>query len=220
MKAPQAPLLVAAVALSGLAGCIDARRVSRENDRLRAEVLGLKDHVDQLTWHVKELQAQLSQTADVSALPPEVRASTPRVAEISVGWLSHAADEDGDGRPETLVLYVEPADGLGRFLQMVGSLSAHAAVLPPDRDAITIGRVTLGPQELRGAYRSSFLGTNYSVTVPISVPEGLEKGDCIVEVEYVDGYTNQRHEATKVIDLTRRRPPGPPSGPGPPDAGG
>ena len=187
-----------------LAGCAGPSRVSRENDRLRARVHELTRQVSRLEDHNAELMARIHQ---LSAKPPSISAevldNTPHVARISIGRLSHACDHDGDGRPELLKVYVKPTDGLGRFVQMVGELAVHAAILPPDKEALTIGQITLGPGEVRGAYRSSVLGTRYAVTVPIAVPEGVDAAECTLKVVFLDGRTGLRHTDEQVIELDR-----------------
>ena len=182
-----------------LTGCGANRRVARENDRLRSRVHELERQLEQALRRADELGAQLARPRPEPSA--EILANTPRVVEITIGRLSHTRDEDGDGRPDALVLYVETADGWGRSVQMVGHLSAHAAILPPEADAITIGRVRLRPEQVRRAYRSGLLGSHYTVRVPLSLPVGLDVASCIALVEYVDGYTGGRHTAERAIDL-------------------
>lgn len=193
-------LLVALAAMP--AGCAGGR-VAKENDRLRAQAVELKKQLDELSLRNAELRAELWRvSAAADSLPQEIRANTPHVAQITIGRYSHACDEDGDGRADTLVLYLKPVDGLGRPLQMVGHLSVHAATLPPEADAVTVGRVALSPGEVRDAYRSSFAGAHYTVTVPISLPAQTEEGACIVSVEYLDGLTGQRYISERAMELT------------------
>ncbi len=187
-----------------LAGCAGPSRVSRENDRLRARVHELSKQVRRLEDHNTELMARIQRLrATPTSTPAEVLDNTPHVARISIGRLSHACDPDGDGQPEMLKVYVKPTDGLGRFVQMVGELAIHAAILPPDAEAITIGRITLNPGEVRRAYRSSLLGTRYAVTVPIAVPEGVDAAECTLKVVFLDGRTGLRHTDEHVIELGR-----------------
>ncbi len=187
-----------------LAGCAGPTRVSRENDRLRARVQELTKQVSRLEDHNAELMVRIrQQSAKPTSIPTEILDNTPHVARISIGTLSHARDHDGDGRPELLKVYVKPTDGLGRFVQMVGELAVHAAILPPDKEAITIGRITLGPGAVRGAYRSSVLGTRYAVTLPIAVPEDVDAAECTLKVVFLDGRTGLRHTDEQVIELGR-----------------
>jgi len=184
-----------------MAGCGSFKKVSQENDRLRAQVIELEVENRQLAGRAAELDGQLQRITNDLPIPPEVRDATPHVAEIVIASVSHAADVDGDGHPDTLIVYVEPTDGLGRFVQMVGKLSAHAATLPVDSDAITLGRVTLGPLQLRDAYRSTFLGTHYTVEVPITITLPAAQTHCIVKVEFIDGHSGRTVTGQLPVDI-------------------
>jgi len=198
----QAAALLLAVGL--LTGCVGQQRIEQENERLRERVMELEDQLQDETRQSAALRARLQRTnADAPADEQAVQANTPFVAEITIDRWSHARDTDDDGLPDELLVYLEPVDGWGRFTQIVGTLSVHAAVLPATVDAQTIGRVQLDPASLRRAYRSSFTGTHYTVTVPISAAEGVEATECIVYAEFVDGHTGARYLAERRSDLPR-----------------
>lgn len=185
-----------------LTACVGQQSLGQENDRLRERVLELETQLQHETRQNTTLRARLQRTEpNVPADEQEIQANTPYVAEITIDRLSHARDTNDDGEPDELLVYVEPIDGWGRFTQIVGTLSVHAAVLPADADAQTIGRVQLDPANLRRAYRSSFTGTHYTVTVPISMAEGFTAKECIVHAQFVDGHTGWRYVAERRIDL-------------------
>jgi hypothetical protein len=187
---------------SALAGCASGgrERFANENDRLRAQAVDLENQVKMLQGRNVELQTQLAEAVrGSSTAPPEVIENTPRVVAISLSRLSQARDENGDDKLDSILLYLEPADGLGRFMQVVGSVSMHAAILPKDEPAITIGQKTIGPKELRDAYRAAFTGQYYSLSMPIEPPAGAEQ--CTVRVVFTDGYTGQSFSTERAIDL-------------------
>ncbi len=186
-----------------LTACTGQRELAQENDRLRERVLELETQLRRTTRESAEARARLPRSESPSASArQDVQANTPYVAEITIGRMSHARDTDGDGEPDELLIYIEPVDGWGRFMQIVGTLSVHAAVLPTDADAQTIGRVQLDPGALRRAYRSSFTGSHYAVTVPITSTEGLDADGCVVYAEFADGSTGLRYVAERGIGLT------------------
>lgn len=190
------------LALAG--GCSSQKRVSAENNRLRERVRDLERQVQTLEGTNRELQATARGASGGAGatVSEEILAATPRVVEIAIGDLSHARDTDDDGQPDQLEIYVFPTDGLGRFVQMVGDVTAHAAVLPAEGEAITIGRVRLGPAALRSSYRAGYLGSaHYTVAIPISREAPGDAVECVVQVEYVDGYTGDRRVAEHGISL-------------------
>jgi hypothetical protein len=195
--------LAAAVVVAVLGGCVDTAKLVEENERVREELLNLGKQVDRLSRRNRELEAELTRvSATPDSLPEAIRANTPHVAEIKIGRLSHARDQDGDGRADTLLVYIRPADGLGRTIQLVGDVGVNAMVLPEDGEAITIGRVNLDPGQVREAYRGGVVGAaHYTVTVPIHVSEGSAAGECLVWASYQDGHTGSRHTGERTVSL-------------------
>lgn len=205
------------VILLGLTGCGGPNLVA-ENDALRRQVRELEEQVQALTGERDELIAEIAQLSmGPDAVPEEIRVNTPRPVSISIGRLSHARDDDGDGVADRLVVYVSSADSRARFVQLVGTLAATAAILPPDADAITIGRITLDPATLRDAYRSSFTGTHYTVEIPVTVPQDADATHCVVGVTYEDGRDGQQRQTERSIKL---EPAAPPTEPPAPASGG
>jgi len=184
-------------------GCSSGKGFANENDRLRAQIVDLENEVRALTSRAGELEAQLAQASRApTSVPQEIIANTPQVASISLGRLSAGHDADGDGRIDSIIAYLEPADGMGRFLQVVGSVSLHAAVIPEKGEAATIGQATIGPRQLREAYRSSFTGQHYALSMPIDLsraPAGTER--CTLRVVFTDGYTGREYTTQREIDL-------------------
>ncbi len=190
-----------ALAMISLSGC-GSSLTSDEADALRRKVLDLEKMNLQMSLRTTELEAELKlQSAEFGELSLEIRENTPRVARLTIGRLSHARDDDDDGRSETLLIYVDPEDGFGRFVQLVGTLTVHAAILPADRDAITIGRFTLKPGPLRAAYRSGFSGMHYTIELPIQLSPENSGQTCLVRVIFKDGLTGLVHSTEREIKL-------------------
>ena len=190
-----------ALAMISLSGC-GSSLTSDEADALRRKVLDLEKMNLQMSLRTTELEAELKlQSAEFGELSLEIRENTPRVARLTIGRLSHARDDDDDGRSETLLIYVDPEDGFGRFVQLVGTLTVHAAILPADRDAITIGRFTLKPGPLRAAYRSGFSGMHYTIELPIQLSPENSGQTCLVRVIFKDGLTGLVHSTARAIKL-------------------
>ncbi len=199
-------LLLMLFAGGGVAGCRSGG-FANANDALRARVVELERQVGQLERRKDELAAELAgASAAPDSLPGEIRANTPRVTTLGIGTRSHVRpvrEPRGEGgvRARRLLVYIEPADGRGRFVQMVGSLTVHVDVLPGDAEPVTIGHLDLAPAELRDAYRSGMLGTHYTAEVPLDLSEAAGISRCDVRVVYTDGRTGRRLDAHASIDL-------------------
>ena len=193
--------LSSAGAILMLFGC-GTRNFRNENDQLRARVLDLQQQVESLTSRTSELESALAAaTASPDQISEAIRANLPYVAEISLSRLSFARDDDGDGQVDAVVLYVQPEDGLGRFTQMTGLVSAHVAILPAGADAITLGRIELDPGALRQAYRSSVTGTHYTIVVPVRTNSASSTAEAIARVQYTDGLSGRVLSAERRIEL-------------------
>ena len=200
---------VAAAVLAGslllaITGCSHGGRVEKANDELRQENETLKQQIAEVTARNKELESELHRPSGVATtLPEDIRANIPHVTAIEIGRLSFARDTDGDGRPDTLTIYLNPTDGRGRFTQLVGTLTISAAVVPADADASTVGRASFTPAQVRDAYRSALTGTHYVFEVPIKLPAGTTAPPdrAMVNAEYIDGVTGEKFSAERSISL-------------------
>ena len=202
MRPPVISFIVLCGQFATAGGC-GPRDFYNENDRLREQVATMQAEHRDLQRRLAELQAELAQAAAApGSVSEEVRANTPHVAAIEITRLSHARDTDADGRADELLLYVVPRDGLSRFVQAVGELSVHAAVLPAGSPAQTIGQIAIGSTELRGLYRYSFAGLHYALTVPIELAVDEKIEATAVAVEFEDGLSGRTFRAERSIDLT------------------
>ena len=198
-------LMVLSVVLAsgGVGGCRSGG-FANANDALRERVVELEREVGRLGRRNDELAAELARASGApDSLPEVIRANTPRVATIGIGARSHVREPRGEGgvRARRLIVYIEPADGRGRFVQMVGALTVHVDVLPLDAEPVSIGHLDLAPDELRDAYRSGMLGTHYTAEVPLDLSEAAGISRCDVRVVYTDGRTGRRLDAHASIDL-------------------
>jgi hypothetical protein len=195
-----ARLIVLFAALACLFSCSSGKRISQANDILRRRNHDLEQEVQALKRRNAELESEInavaSQPDDVS---PELRAATPHVTEISIGRLTHIRDTDKNGEPDTLMAYVQPVDGRGRFTQMVGTITATVAIVPDEGEAQTIGRTLMDPVEVRDAYRSSFTGQHYLVEVPVTTDH--RSASVVVRISYDDGLSGRTLSAERSIQI-------------------
>lgn len=200
---PSLPLaaLLAAVLLG--TGC-SASRTSRANDRLRAENATLEQDVRRLERREQELLGEVRRlSGEVGEVPASVLAATPRVAGLEIGSFSHVTDASGDGALDEFVVYVEPVDGMGRFIQLAGPLVATATVLPPGGAPVLVGQIELDAVAVRAIWRSGLTGTHYTVRIPYDVERDPGGGTCIVQVVYDDPWTGMQ----QVVEHAMERSP-------------
>jgi hypothetical protein len=200
---PAAPILGATLALS-LAACSSGSRVASENDRLRLKNLELTKQVEGLTLERSELKAKLAEAnrARESALAPDVLDAIPRCAGIEIDSLSGWTPTDRSAPVTGAVIYLLPKDGRGRFVQIVGTLTVDATVLPQSgatSNQVPIQTKTLVPAELRESYRSGFMGTGYTIELPIPTNPAARSSTLVLRARFVDALTGQTWSAERTV---------------------
>lgn len=207
MSRPAEVALVAIALAVGVGGCRAKALGPSANDPLRDENRSLREANAELTARMQELEARLAAVeAEQSAggIDPEVVAQTPAVRrlELKSGSVVEAiAGEPGRGVAR---VWLEPVDGRGRFVQVTGWLEVAITALPASGPAIPIGSARLGPAEVRDAYRSGFMGTHYTVEVPIDLAAAGASPNFAVAATFTEG--RSRAMLTAAGTATRLEP--------------
>ena len=182
-------LLAAAVTWCGIAlpGCSATLVPPDGLTDARVQAVELQRRVKELEGSTAELQAQLAaaqeqlaQANAVGATDREVAEATPRMVALafaggSAEWapVPAAAVTSGGCEPSRHALVrvaVEPRDGLGRVLQVAGRCEVTVAIVDPAGKVFELGHRAIAPGELRAAWRAAFMGTHYSLEIPVLVP--------------------------------------------------
>jgi len=202
--------------VSVLAGCsfkaggfeseLDALRY--ENEQLRDQLVEMEQDRDE--WRAK---AEARATAFESLNNAEVLEALPRTVKIQVDPLTGFIDRDGEPGYEGIDVYILPKDARNRFVQGVGTMSITVTRLPTpgsDLAPVEIATTTLGPRDLREAYRNTLLSVHYSIPLPLDPPLAVEelreppantpRGSIQLVATFYDALTNQTHTATKILE--------------------
>jgi hypothetical protein len=180
------------------------RNYLNENDALRAKVLEQQKQIDDLKRRDEEMRIELQQsTAAPGEVSDEVRQATPHPVSLTIGRLSHVRRVET--APDTLLVYLNPVDGRGRFTQLVGTIQINAYLVPMDAEPATIGQLTATPLQVRDAYRHTPMSTHYSFEVPLTLPVSTEldgtRDSIFVKVLFTDGYTGQTLASDQSVAL-------------------
>lgn len=190
-------VLLPLLAILPLAGCL-GRLSEREPERLRRRVAVLERELGLAHAAAAELRTKLaeSERARTDALRPDLLDALPRCAGIEISPISGLVERDG---VTWVVFYVRPFDGQRRFLQVVGTLVCDASHVADDAAAASLTRVELPPAQLRQAYRSTLVGTHYSIEAPLAASP--RPGTILLRVELVDALSGQVHRAQRTLDV-------------------
>jgi outer membrane murein-binding lipoprotein Lpp len=187
----------------------------------RVQAVELQRRVKELEGSTAELQAQLAaaqeqlaQANAVGATDREVAEATPRMVALafaggSAEWapVPAAAVTSGGCEPSRHALVrvaVEPRDGLGRVLQVAGRCEVTVAIVDPAGKVFELGHRAIAPGELRAAWRAAFMGTHYSLEIPVLVPASAPpKVAWTVAVSCTDGWTRQTFRTSGAVAAPR-----------------
>ena len=217
-------LLAAAVTWCGIAlpGCSATLVPPDGLTDARVQAVELQRRVKELEGSTAELQAQLAaaqeqlaQANAVGAADREVAEATPRMVTLafaggSAEWapVPAAAVTSGGCEPSRHALVrvaVEPRDGLGRVLQVAGRCEVTVAIVDPAGKVFELGHRAIAPGELRAAWRAAFMGTHYSLEIPVVVPASAPpKVSWTVAVSCTDGWTRQTFRTSGAVAAPRQ----------------
>jgi hypothetical protein len=118
---------------------------------------------------------------------------------------AEAPGADESGRHALVRVAVEPRDGLGRVLQVAGRCEVTVAIVDPAGKVIELGHRAVAPGELRAAWRAAFMGTHYSLEIPVVVPASAPpKVVWTVAVSCTDGWTRQTFRTSGAVAAPRQ----------------
>lgn len=217
------PLLAAAVTWCCIAmpGCSATLVPPDGLTDARVQAVELQRRVKELEGSTAELQAQLAaaqeqlaQANAVGATDREVAEATPRMVALafaggSAEWApvpAAAVASDGcePSRHALVRVAVEPRDGLGRVLQVAGRCEVTVAIVDPAGKVFELGHRAIAPGELRAAWRAAFMGTHYSLEIPVLVPASAPpKVAWTVAVSCTDGWTRQTFRTSGAVAAPR-----------------
>lgn len=182
----------------------------------RTRVVALDRRVSELEARNAELSAQLAAANDALARASggapgtpdrEVAEATPRMVALAfAGGSAEWSGESAEGaRAATVHVAVEPRDALGRVLQVAGRAEVTVALVDASGAVLPLGHRAMAPAELRAAWRAGFMGTHYSLDVPVRVPDGAAPGAAwSVAVSVADGWTHEVRRTTGSIPAPPR----------------
>ena len=204
MRGASRTLPAAAVAaLLVLSGCAGGG-FENENDRLRAVNLQLQRELErvnaQLDLRTREVQVARQQLS--GGVQPVEGARPPQLATIAFDRYSGAVDTDGDSVDDIVRVYIQPLDGQGRFLPVSGKATARLVAIPESSPPTVLAERTFGPSEWDAAYRSTFMGTHYTLELDLPQPLPDDLAEATLHVTLTEGETGVAFTQQQVIRIT------------------
>ena len=198
---PVYPVILPAMVALLLTGC-GPKNFVNENDKLREENLKLIDQVDELNEQLElrlgEIETLQAQSAGERAIKD---ADPPVLAKLDFARYTGAVDTDDDGRDNLIRVYLTPLDHQGRMLPVAGLVKMQAAALLEDAPPALLASRTYTPAEFDAAYRTSFIGTHY--TLELNLPESLDPAitSATVKVTLTEAVTGRELSHEQIVEI-------------------
>lgn len=180
-------------------------------DDLRRMLQDANDQIASITAERNELRVKLAEAERALAtarpeMPEGVLSALPRCAAIELDKLTGPVDTDQTRGYDAIDVYVRALDGRRRVIQVVGTLSIRADLVPdpyadqnaPAAAPTNLAQITLSPVQLREAYRSGMTGTHYAIRLPLERPDQPLGGSLAITVRLVDGLSGEIFRADQV----------------------
>ena len=148
-----------AFALVGCSSTIGPPDGAAERSR---EIVTLKQANRALRAQLADLDAVHATEPDGAVVDPR-SPLLPRPAELTLA--TGSAIRGGVSPSATIRL--STVDAHGRFVQVTGPVSIVLAAISPDGEAIRVAQTSVDPTALRASLRGGFMGTAYSIEVPL-----------------------------------------------------
>lgn len=122
------------------------------------------------------------------------------VERIEIERLSGGYDEDRDGVPDGIAVYLRLYDQQGDTVKATGRVRVKLLDLenPPDRQLL--GQAELSPRELMSRWRGRFLTSHYSIKVPWA--QGVQASEIrnvTVVVTFLESLSGRNFQAQRVV---------------------
>ncbi|MCC6680104.1 MAG: hypothetical protein IT445_04285 [Phycisphaeraceae bacterium] len=196
-------LLSAIVLCSLLSGC-GPKNFKNDNDQLRAERLELQRRVAELEQQLQQRSGEIAalravQTNGAESLPG---AGAPVFSMIKLDRYTGPIDSDGNGRDDSLRLYVRTLDQLGRMMPVSARANVQMVELSEGQPPKLYQEKVFEPNDFDAAYRTGLTGTHY--TLELSLPPEAP-AELTVKVTVTD-LTGITHSAQQAFHISNSSP--------------
>jgi hypothetical protein len=182
-----------------LAGCgIGSERkhpLELKVEALQREKAELARNVEQCQVENEQLQEQVKA---MTALPKDSRENPYKLISVQFARFTGFYDEDGDGRREKLLVYLQPIDDSGDIVKAAGTVHVQLWNLEDPNGQALLGQWQVTPAELRKLWISALV-SDYRIPFDVSLTPELLARPLTVKVAFTDYLTGEIFRDQRVI---------------------
>lgn len=171
-------------------------RIQELEDKVRAqgEMLAMKDA--QLSQQAQELR-RLRKTP--SSVPIE---DLVHVEKIEIDRLTGGYDENRDGKPDGIRVYLRPIDQYGDYIRAAGRIHVKLLDLTASQENQVVGESNWRNKDLKDLWYGALMSQHYTLTIPWRNPESPPLGKTItVLVTFNDLLTKRSFDAQRAVNV-------------------
>lgn len=140
------------------------------------------------------------QIKTLSSLNPEVKLDAlSRLKGIKIGRYTGLHDKNGDGKNDTLIVYVKPFDEVGDNIKAAGNVKVQLWNLNTEAADALLGQWEITPEELKAMWEGMGIVNCYRLKFDVSKLFSRNKEELTVEVTFIDYITKEVFREQKVI---------------------
>jgi hypothetical protein len=216
MEAGRRPLLFLSLLLA-VSGCRHNQELLETELRTKEiQYRELLDEFDKAKHHNQALEREVADLRHGVPIPPEVAAQTFTVKRITLGRMTGGQNTDKVAGDDALQVVLEPRDGSDHVIKAPGTLQVWTLDIDSHGVKVPLNSWVVGPGELGRSWRSGFLGSSYTLTLPWKNWPHSENVRVVVRLVLGDGRIFEADRDVKVR-LTPGAPRHTPDGPNLPE---
>jgi cell division protein FtsB len=175
----------------------------KSENKLRLQVKSLTDENAKLTNQVEKLTSEneqlQKQNTVLQDLPDSVKGvNLYKLETVKISSYSGLFDENNKGKPDTLVVLIQPIDNYGDIIKAAGSVEVELWDLNKPQNQALIGKWHVSPEELKKDW-VSFLATDYRLSFDIAGKIDKLTEPLTLKVTFTDYLSGKVFYAQKVI---------------------
>jgi hypothetical protein len=195
--------------LAAATGCRNCDLVEAQLRTCERELREAREELAQAECHNEALLRELHglRCSQAAKLTPELASQTYTLRQIALGRLTGGHDSDDCPGDEALQVVLEPRDADGHAVKAPGAVHVEALQITPEGLKMPLDSWDLSPEQVRRSWRSGFLSTGYTLTLPWKSWPTSDRLRVVARLTLADGRTfeAERDVSVRLTPAARQR---------------
>ena len=168
-----------------------------QNDSLEQQKAELTADLRKAEDENQKLQDHLKVLTGLNSVAP--LGKVYELQSVKITSYTNLYDKDGDGRKETLIVYLRPEDSDGDAIKAPGSADVQLWDLNKPPFQAMIAQWQVGPEEMRKLWFSTIIKANYRLSFNLGEKLDAISSPLTLKVKFTDYVTGKIFEEQKLL---------------------